>query len=168
MTLALVFSFAACSKGSKGEGSKANFAGTAEGGKELVTAVQKGNADFLPSLKPSEADIAALFDPSATAQISAYVAKTYEELAKAKIGGKEGQTELLFNTAQSDDFVAANEAAKAFPGGYTMNAAKFKPGITWYAWKYVKPGETLGMAFDGLTFVNNHWVWIPKPFRAFR
>ena len=30
----------------------------------------------------------------------------------------------------------------------------------------VKPGETLGMAFDGLAFVNGHWRIFPKPWRA--
>ncbi|TMQ06352.1 MAG: hypothetical protein E6J91_38110 [Deltaproteobacteria bacterium] len=27
-------------------------------------------------------------------------------------------------------------------------------------------GEQLGMAYDGLIYVNNHWAWFPKPWRA--
>ena len=30
----------------------------------------------------------------------------------------------------------------------------------------VLPGESLGMAFDGLVHVNGHWAWFPKPWRA--
>ena len=32
--------------------------------------------------------------------------------------------------------------------------------------KFVEQGETLGLAFDGLIFVNDHWVFMPKPWRA--
>jgi len=160
--LALVIS----SCGSKA--SKADFPGTDEGAKQLTGELLKGNSSFLPSLRPTDADIEALFDASVVAPMKAYVAKTYAEISKAKIGGKDGQTELLFKIAKSEDFVAMNEAAKDFPGGYSSNGAMFKPGVTWYAWKFVKPGETTGMAFDGLTFVNQHWVWVPKPFRAMK
>ena len=30
----------------------------------------------------------------------------------------------------------------------------------------MKPGEDTGTAYDGLAFVNNHWVIAPKPYRA--
>jgi hypothetical protein len=35
-------------------------------------------------------------------------------------------------------------------------------------WKFVKPGETIGMAYDGLVFVNGHWAWFPKAWHALR
>ena len=38
--------------------------------------------------------------------------------------------------------------------------------MTWWRWKFTKPGEDLGMAYDGLVFVNGHWAWFPKPYRA--
>ena len=55
--------------------------------------------------------------------------------------------------------VSCSEAfCSCFPGGYKRVADKFKPGLTVYRWKYVKPGEKLGMSFDGLVYVNNHWA----------
>jgi len=32
----------------------------------------------------------------------------------------------------------------------------------------VKQGETIGLAFDGLVYVNGHWVIMPKPWRALK
>ena len=43
-----------------------------------------------------------------------------------------------------------------------------KSGLTVYAFKFVKPGETLGMAFDGLVWVNGHFAIFPKPWRFLR
>ena len=45
-------------------------------------------------------------------------------------------------------------------------AGQLQSGVTLYRFKFVKPGEGLGMAFDGLVHVNGHWVIIPKPWRA--
>ena len=44
-------------------------------------------------------------------------------------------------------------------------SSREKPGLTVYRWKYTKPGEPLGMAYDGLIYVNGHWAWFPKPWR---
>ncbi len=76
--------------------------------------------------------------------------------------------ELLLSKVTTDDLQNWTAAAEAdFPGGYKRVADKFKPGLTVYRWKYAKPGEKLGMAFDGLVHVNDHWVWFPKPWRVF-
>ena len=75
-------------------------------------------------------------------------------------------TELKLFKATSDDIKAWTPAVEQdFPGGYQKVKDFFKPGLTVYRWKYTKPGETLGMAYDGLIFVNNHWAWFPKPWR---
>jgi hypothetical protein len=47
-------------------------------------------------------------------------------------------------------------------------AEHLKPGLTLYRFKFVKPGETVGMAYDGLVHVNGHWVMLPKPWAAAR
>lgn len=136
-----------------------------EGGKaiveELRTSSDKGG--LIAKLKPSKADLEALFDASAVEAVSKYVEEMYAKIGD--VGMKPEQTETLFFSATTEDFVGETEAARKFPGGYGRIAKKLKPGVTWYAWKYVKPGETLGMAFDGLAHVNGRWVWVPKPFR---
>ena len=45
-------------------------------------------------------------------------------------------------------------------------AAQIKPGLKVYRFKFVEPGEDLGMAFDGLVNVNGHWRIFPKPWRV--
>ena len=54
------------------------------------------------------------------------------------------------------------------PGGYAKVAPHMKAGHTWYRFKFVKSGERVGMAYDGLTFVNHHWVIVPKPWRVLK
>jgi hypothetical protein len=41
----------------------------------------------------------------------------------------------------------------------------FVPGRLWASWRYVTPGETAGLSFDGLTWCDGHWAWFPKPYR---
>lgn len=143
-----------------------DYPGTPEGGKALVTAIITApeRSAFITKLKPSQADLEALFDASVVPALSAHVDKMFAAVGEIKI--KPDQTDVLFVSATSEDFKAEAEPAKSFPGGYAKIAAKLKPGITWYAWKYVVPGDKIGMAYDGLAYVNGHWVWVAKPFRA--
>lgn len=41
-----------------------------------------------------------------------------------------------------------------------------KPGIPIVAIKFIRKGETLGRVFDGLVYVRERWVLIPKPWRG--
>jgi hypothetical protein len=81
---------------------------------------------------------------------------------------KAGQTEIRLWGATSEDLKLWNANARQFPGGYEGIAAMLKPGRIWLRWKFVEPGETLGMAFDGLVWMDDHWAWFPKPWRAIR
>ncbi|MFO0749536.1 MAG: hypothetical protein U1F43_28275 [Myxococcota bacterium] len=164
LVLALPFALAAAC-GGKSSGGGGDYPGTADGAKAMVTDMLKGDmAAIAAKLKPSKEDIAAIYDASVVDAVNEHVEKMFAELGG--VGAKEGQSEVVFMAATSEDFKAGNDAAKKFPGGYARIADKLKPGVTFYAWKYVKPGESSGMAFDGLVFVNGHWVWIPKSFRA--
>lgn len=159
--LALVATTIAC-----GGGGGVDFPAGPEGGKKLIEVILKSGdrGAIVAKLKPTRADLEALFDASVIEDVTANVEKAFSQVGD--LGIKPEQTEILFNAATTEDFVSESDAAKKFPGGYKRLAPKLKPGITWYAWKFVKPGESLGMAYDGLTHVNGRWVWIPKPFRA--
>lgn len=141
------------------------YAGTREGAEKLLRDLMQPGADpaLTRSLQPRPEDYAAVFEGE--------VARKQEEGYKAlwasvpPVAPKEGQTELLLASATSDELRSGAEAAKEFPGGYAQVAPHLKPGLTWYRFKFVKPGEELGMAFDGLVFVNGHWALFPKPWR---
>lgn len=79
---------------------------------------------------------------------------------------KPGQTQVLVRLATTEDLRSRNERGHQFPGGYARVAQFFVPGRVWVRWKFVEPGQTLGMAYDGLVWVDDHWAWFPKPWKA--
>lgn len=116
------------------------------------------------ALRATSEDYAALFEEPLATDLEEMHAGMWAQ--KRAVAPKEGQTELLLWSATSEDLQNETGDAKEFPNGYKRAAKLLKPGITWYRFKFVKPGERIGMAFDGLAFVNGRWVFTPKPWRA--
>ena len=144
--------------------------GTMDGAKALLGSFLKPGADFAgmsKALRPTKDDYKALYTDEFAGKLDAMYAPAWDAGALV-LRPKDGQTDMLLFSATAEDFKAGNEAAGKFPGGYKKIADQMKPGITLYRFKFVKPGETLGMAFDGLSHVNGHWVIVPKPWRAMR
>lgn len=145
-----------------------DFPGTQAGAKALLEAFLKPGADqagMTKSLRPSLDDYDTIFVADAATNVKA----KYEEQWNRndyKITAKEGQTELLLWQATTEELRDGTVDAKQFPGGYKKIADKLKPGLTFYRFKFVKPGDKHGMAFDGLVYVNGHWVMVSKPYRA--
>ena len=82
------------------------------------------------------------------------------------IRGKPGNTKLLVTVAMTDDLIDRKPVAGWFPGGYREVTRYLRRGFPIVRFKLVKPGNTLGLAFDGLVRVNGRWVFMPKPWRA--
>jgi hypothetical protein len=78
---------------------------------------------------------------------------------------KPHQTEVWVRTATTEDFVAWNERAREFPGGYRALARFLVAGVIWVAWKFVAPGESSGLSFDGLAWLDGRFVWLPQLWR---
>ena len=78
------------------------------------------------------------------------------------------QTEVRAVAATTALLRDTNPISGAFPGGYARIAHLLAPDRVWVAWKYVRPGQTAGMAFDGLVQIGDRWVWFPHPWRAIR
>jgi hypothetical protein len=143
------------------------FDGDEEGAKKLLKKLmndEDSRTELSKALIPADDDYEAVFKDGDEAKKK--YQKLFEKFGDSKIAPKEGQTELKLFSATSDELKDGEGAANNFPGGYKKAAGKFKKGITLYAWKFVKPGESLGMAYDGLTYVNGHWAWFPKPWMA--
>lgn len=152
----------------KGGSSLSKYPGTDDGARQLVTDLRTSDdaAAMTRALEPTADDYAALFDGDAAAKAKDGYAPLWAD-GNTVIGADPANTEVLVRKATTDDLKAWTSQAEAdFPGGYQRAAKTFKSGLTIYRWKYVKPGETLGMAFDGLVYVNGHWAWFPKPWRA--
>jgi hypothetical protein len=117
-------------------------------------------------LRPVKADYDAVFVPAAAARLQAAYDPAWDAGALV-VKAKPGQTSVLVWAATSENLRAWQGAARErFPGGYKRVAPHLRPGVTLYAFKFVVPGESLGMAYDGLAYVNGHWRIFPKPFRV--
>ncbi|MCA9192416.1 MAG: hypothetical protein KDB03_11660 [Planctomycetales bacterium] len=66
----------------------------------------------------------------------------------------------------SDDLIAGTKAARQFPGGYQAVGPHLQSGHRIYQFSFVRPGEELGLRFDGLVKIDGHWYLFPKLWRA--
>ena len=165
VVVALAFAVMACKKSGGAELSR--YPGTEDGARQLLTDIRTSSdaRAMALALKPSTADYRAVF----VDEVAAKAESNYEKLwsdPKAAITASPANTELKLSKATTDELQKWTSNAEAeFPGAYKRVADRFKLGLTVYRWKYVKPGEQLGMAYDGLVHVNGHWAWFPKPWR---
>lgn len=117
------------------------------------------------ALKPTREDyLAAYRQPLADRLAEAHSGMWQDE--NTAIKPKEGQTEIQFGITSTDRLIAGHPDLAEFPGGYKKVLDFMQPGVPIARFKFVKPGEKLGMSYDGLIFVNRRWVFIPKPWRV--
>lgn len=76
---------------------------------------------------------------------------------------KPHQNVLLVHASVAEGFFPGSVMMEAFPGGYAGLAEVLVPGRVWVCWKFVAPGQRLGMAWDGLVHIDERWVWFPRP-----
>jgi len=116
------------------------------------------------SLKPSPEDVRAVYaEPLASVLID-----TYEGLfvPGAVIEPKPEHKQLLTTFTTTGRLKAGDPVLDEFPGGYKDVLPYIVADVPIGRFKFVEPGETLGLAFDGLIHVNDHWVFMPKPWRG--
>jgi hypothetical protein len=144
------------------------FPGTEAGATSLLKEFLKPGADHAAlskQLRPTSADYAAVFDADSSAKVAAVYDPAWEG-GQMVVAPKAGQTEVKVFSATSDEMKSWSGNAAEFAGGWKDVAAKLKPGLKIYRFKFVEPGKDLGMAFDGLIYVNGNWRIFPKPWRA--
>ena len=123
-------------------------------------------AALTAALQPTEADIRAVYaDPLATNLV-----KTYNSMFTpgVEIGPKREHVELYTVITTTGKLKSRAVAADAFPGGYRKVTPFFIANQPIVRFKFVRAGETIGLAFDGLIFVNGRWVFMPKPWRSLK
>jgi hypothetical protein len=164
LLLALVLCVALAAEGRAVEA----FPGTNAGATSLVKEFVKPAADHAAlskQLRPTTADYAAVFESEIGAKIEALYGPAWDA-GKLVVAPKPGQSEVRVASTTSDEMNSWSGTATDFPGGWKQIAAKLKPGLTIYRFKFVEPGKDLGMAFEGLIYVNGNWRIFPKPWRA--
>ena len=146
------------------------YPGTEAGAKQLLEAFLKPGADtqaLSRALRPRAKDYAAVFGEANGGKAEAVYGPAWDA-DRMRVAPKPGQTSLLLWGATSEELKSGAGHATQFPGGYRQVAETLQAGVRLYRFKFVRPGETLGMAYDGLTHVNGRWVIFPKPWRALK
>ncbi|HUH02886.1 MAG TPA: hypothetical protein VML75_12900 [Kofleriaceae bacterium] len=115
-------------------------------------------------LRPSPEDYARVFAPEAVETARAGFDLLWLQSPRPK--GKPGQTEVRVFAAPASLLTDDNELSRNFPGGYQRIADKLDPHRVWLAWKYLAPGSSTGMAYDGLVWLDDRFAWFPKPWRV--
>ena len=118
--------------------------------------------EVLANLLPQKEDYAKAFVGEAVdVARQYYVDMSIKEMTFPSIA----QSQLLCHLAPAGMFESDNELSRHFPGGYRGISSLLNPHRVWVRWKYVRPGESSGMAYDGLVWLDDHWAWFPKPYR---
>ena len=155
---------------SGGQSSAAKFPGTNDGAKALLAEFMKPDADrkkMTMELRPTKEDYRAFYaNETMAAMAETYYDKLWSS-GDAVVAPKEGQTDLKLFSATTEDLSGSKGEAADFPRALVTLAEldDLKPNLTIYAFKFVKPGESTGMAFEGLTHINGHWRLFPKPWK---
>ena len=123
------------------------------------------HATLTKTLRPSKADYEAVLASDLAAKAEAVYGPAWDG-GQMVVAPKEGQTEVLVFSATSEELQSGAGGAERFPGGWKQVGPQLKPGVKFYAFKFVVPGRDLGMAFDGLAHVNGNWRIFPKPWRV--
>jgi hypothetical protein len=130
--------------------------------KSLVSATPE---ELMRALRPRHEDYARVFVPSAVDKAQLGYGELWNTPPRSL--GKPNQTEVhAVGVATGASLVDENDLSKGFPGGYRKIAHLLQPDIVVVAFKLVAPGESLGMAYDGLVKLDDRWAWFPKPWRV--
>ncbi len=144
------------------------FRGNKAGARGLLEQFLQPGADFktlTQTLRPNSADFTAVFSK----EVAQMAERNYQlpwDQGHIVVHGNPEQTELVIWSATSEELKKGKGDAKKFPGGYVQAAPYFNDGLTFYGFRFIRPGEKLGYAWDGLVHVNGHWVIFPKPWRV--
>lgn len=109
------------------------------------------------ALTPRPDDFARAF----TAQAADAAARAWAQAPPARVAVIEGAGELQIALAPVAMLGDDNDLSRQFPAGYRAIAHLLAPGRVWARWKYPQAG----MAYDGLVWLDDRWVWFAKPYR---
>ncbi|WP_091254121.1 hypothetical protein [Micromonospora matsumotoense] len=153
-----------------GVSAQAAYPGDKQGARALMAELAAhGDLALVASLRPTTADYQALFEPAFAERAQRFYEKSLwaSMPPTAEPFAKPDQTEVRVWGATTEELRAWGKNTQAnFPGGYEKIKDQLRPGLTIYSIDMVVPGEEHGMAYNGLTYVNGHWAFFPKPWRA--
>jgi hypothetical protein len=132
----------------------------------LLTALTQDTEGHLTAqLRPRPGDAERVFVP----EVAKAAAEAYEKLwttTPPRITRASSGSRITCHLAPAGMLAEPNLLSREFPGGWRAVASLLQPQRVWAAWKVIEPGKTAGMAYDGVVWVDDRWVWYPKPYRV--
>ncbi len=122
------------------------------------------HAQLATQLRPRPEDYDKVFEPAFAGVAREAYERIWDEMNPVPRPNT-GQRELLLAAATAEQ-IRSEGAPGAFPGGFSRIRDTLLPGPVWLCWKFVRQGERLGMAFDGLVRVGDRFCWFPKTWRV--
>jgi hypothetical protein len=116
---------------------------------------------FTRGLRPDRDACAALFDTELAEPIAMTAAALFEH--PPTMGAPNESREVTAATAGALRW--PNVLSHAFPRGYRNIAGWMAPQRVWLTWATRSASGGVGTRYDGLAWVGDRWVWLPKPFR---
>ncbi|MFO0759599.1 MAG: hypothetical protein U0359_24110 [Byssovorax sp.] len=141
-----------------------SFPNNADGVKALISQFIAPGADvqaLARTLQPDLEDYDVVFTPDVAGKLRHEYEELWEE-GEEKVDIPAGRTETKVWKATLDELLAGKGENQACVDAYKGMAKMLKPGTVVYCFKYYKPGELVGTAFDGLIYVRDHWAIFPK------
>ena len=123
-------------------------------------------ADAILALRPSSADYVAVWGETYGPLLEAQLEPQWKAGKVRPTPWGPDQTELLLASATRDEFEARSGESNRFPRGYQRILEFMKPELRFYAFRFVRPGESSGASWEGLVFVDGAWRIFPKAWRA--
>ncbi len=124
----------------------------------LEALAQDRDGSLAAALRPRPGDFARAFTPQAADAAE----RAYAGAPVARVAAIEGAGELQIALAPAGMLGDDNDLSRQFPSGYRAIAHLLAPTRIWARWKYPQAG----MAYDGLVWLDERWVWFAKPYRV--
>jgi len=140
----------------------------AEKARKLLTQFLAPNADYIgltQKLMPGRMEYQAYFGQAAAGRAAEFY-DGYWQSGQIVIRPRAGQTELTLLVLDLADLKAGKPLPAGFPPEYDKLRDKLRGAKAVYAFKFVKPGESTGIAWDGLARLGGRWVFFPLPWKA--
>ncbi len=115
--------------------------------------------DFVAGLQPSRSDCEQLFD--ATLAEAAYSAAAQYYRSGLQLHPIDPRAEIQVWAAPAGLLRWSNEISDKFSGGYRDIAGWMASKRIWLCWRIIDPGGSR-VQYDGLAWLGERWVWLPK------
>ncbi len=131
---------------------------------ESIALDQDGSA--VRALLPRDGDYALAFNAELAEAAAAHYAEWWAEQFKGGLpGALEPGSRIELHLSPAGMLGSENPLSRPFPNGYRQIAQWLDPRRIWVCWKFIPPGESSGIAMNGLVWLDDHWAWFPKPYR---